>query len=138
NMHAANAEAMLAMYRGDPRRAIEAWRCRYDQLMNDMILMSPTFRFLYVRSLGTALLAVADDRRNARRIAKLARTVRKLRFPFARAIHAHLRASVAPLEGRRDRSTELLLEAARHYDTADLVLDGAACRFRAGQTDAEG
>ncbi|HZO15295.1 MAG TPA: AAA family ATPase [Polyangiaceae bacterium] len=132
-LSAARAAAAIAMYRGQPREAVDAWRSRWSQILEEKLLLPPPFRLYAALSYGGALCASAESRRDLHQAARLARSVRRFRFPQARAMHAALCAQLALHDGRMDRSLALLLEAARCFDAASEPLDAAACRYRHGQ-----
>jgi len=125
------SEALVAMYRGRPDEAVAAWRRSWSRVEQVRLLAIAGFRVLAVRSLATALLA--SVRRDLGEANRLVRSLRGLRFPYGAAVSASLEALVS-LRGRgRGRAIRLLEDAAAQFEAAGMVLDAAACRYRAGE-----
>jgi serine/threonine protein kinase len=129
----AEAAAAIAMYRGRPREAIEVWRAWWPKLEEMSVRALTGFRTRIVNSLATALIAGAESRREVREAARLMRSVRRLRFPHARAVHAILRSQLAMFGDRRGEAAKRLAEAADHLDQAGMPHEAAACRYRHGR-----
>jgi hypothetical protein len=129
----AESAAAVAQYGEQPRAAVEAWRSRWERIEAYGLLMLPAFRAIAVRSLGSALLVSAESRGELREAARLMRSVRRLKFAYARAVVAQLEGYRARRAGAVDRSAAFLAEAAGLYDEANMPLDAAACRRRWGQ-----
>jgi len=130
---AGDAEAMIAMYLGQPRKAVEAWRRRWPKIANEQLLAPAVFKIGVARSLGTALLASPEGHHDLREAAQWARSIRRFAIPYARAVHAWLRACLVMHAGRPNDAAGLLWEAAEHYDEASMPLEAAACRYRHGR-----
>jgi hypothetical protein len=94
------------------------------------MLHTPIFRLIYVRAFVSGLCAAGGSRREA---ARLLRTIRRYRFPLARAFQLNLRALLELARGRLERGIALLGDGARLYDDAGFVLHAAACRYRAAE-----
>jgi len=129
------SEASVAMYLGRPGDAVAAWRRSWPKIQQVRLRAVAGFRVLTVRSLATALLAGPDGAGQLREAARLARSVGRLRFPYATAVSASLRACLALRRGRVGLATRLLEEAALRFDGAGMSLDAAACRVRHGQLE---
>ncbi|HKE19640.1 MAG TPA: AAA family ATPase [Kofleriaceae bacterium] len=121
--------AAIATYEDRPREAIAEWRRRWARIEEMGVLVLAGYRVMTVRSFATALLA-GGDAGEVREAAGLARSIRRTRFPFGRAVQASLGALSALREGRPDRAAPLLADAAAWYAAGGMPLDAAACRHR--------
>jgi serine/threonine protein kinase len=126
------AAAAIALYRGDPVAAVEAWRRWWPLIKEEGMMFPPGFRIVGVRSLAIALLARGErgDLREARRHL---RKIRRYRFPWAAAVRAAIGANLALRRRREAEAIALLDEAAGQYDATGMPLDAAAARLRKGQ-----
>ena len=129
----AESTAAVATYMDRPRDAVEAWRTRWQRIEEMGVLVVPGFRVFTVRSLASALLARPQRRREIREAARLARSIRRLRFPHARAAHAGVLACLAMHGGQRGAAAAHLRRASEQYDEADMALEASACRHRLGE-----
>jgi len=128
---AGEAAAWIALYEGRTTEALDAMSCRTEKIKREGLLMPPLFRLSYVRPYATALIASGQKRAAAR----LVRTISGYRFAFALAIKEALRALIDMHDGRLARASARLRAAADHFDAAGVIVDAAACRYRAGELD---
>ncbi len=129
----AETTAAVAMYRGQPRIAIDAWRARWPRLKELGVLVVAGSRVLVTRSLASALLAGAESPSEVREAARLTRSLRRFRFPAAAGTEALLRSQLAMRAGRTAEAIAQLAEATRQFDHGGMPHDAAACRRRRGE-----
>jgi hypothetical protein len=127
---AAETSAAISMFEDHPRDAVEAWRAQWHRIEEMGILAVAGFRLLTADSLVGALLAQPENRRDVRQAGRLTRSLRKLGWPHARAVHAKLRSHLAAHAGDTPAACRLLRAAADHYDEAAMSNHAAACRYR--------
>ncbi len=128
----AESTSMLDAYAGRAAAGVDAWRERWQQIEDMGVLYVAGFRVLIVRWLAGALVA-RGAKPDIREAARLTRTIRRFRFPYAWATCSVLQALLALRAGQHEDAAGLLGQAADQYSTANMLPDAAACRHRRGQ-----
>ena len=123
------AEANIALYVGDGRRAYELVSGRYRALEKSFLL-----RVQYVRADAYFLLgrcALAAGR--VREAERFARKLDRERMDWTRTLASFVWAGVARARGRREEALAHLRAAAERADASDMHLYAAVARMRLGE-----
>jgi hypothetical protein len=132
------AQADIALYEGDPASALRVLRDQQPSLERSRLLRVHHLRIewlhLYARSLAGEVTRTAGTGSEPleREAEVMARRIEREGVPWADALAALVRASIAALRGNREEAARRLGFAASHFAKADMGLYAAVSRRRLG------
>ena len=135
------ARVQISLYRGDAHGALSRITAAWPRVITSMMLSIQNLRVILRHLRGRAALAVAlvegpRGRRRARLIELARSEARKLvkdDVPFARPLGLTIDAGASALVGEREKSAQLLAEAAVLFQEREMMLHAAAADHERGR-----
>ncbi len=135
------ATTQIALYRGDADGALQRITAAWPRVISSMMLYIQNFRVMLRHLRARAALAVvAQDRVGPLRRARLLRLARaeanrlsRDDVPFARPLGLAVSAGVYALSGDRERSADVLAEAAAGFREVEMTIHAAAADHERGR-----
>ena len=126
------AQGHIDQYEGRARDAFARWQTHWRSLEQAKLKYVQLTRISgHDARARCALAAALDGDASAAAVAKAdARTIEKERMPWGNALAFMLRASLAALDGARDRAARMLSQAATACGAADMSMHKTCCEYR--------
>lgn len=132
--------AEVALYSGDPERAIKVIEEAWPKLQSSMFMRAKSMRARVHNVVGRIALAsalrAADDAERRRQLdiaSREARSLGRVRWPLAKGLSLLLQAGVAAARTERDAALTLYAEASTELDGKGARLYAMAARMRLAQ-----